>query len=528
MGVTTPVGRILGGRYEILRHLASGGMADVYLACSAGLEGFERHVVIKWIRAADARDRDYVRMFLDEARLAAALHHQHIVQVHDVGHDDGEYFFAMEYVHGRDARQLLTRAAARREHVPLAHVLAIASAAAAGLHYAHELVGPDRKPLGLVHRDVSPSNILIGFDGGVKVADFGIAKAAHRSAETKSGSLKGKIAYMSPEQCRGQPVDRRSDVFALGVVLYELATARRLFKTDSDFLTMTAIVAGDVPPPSRFRPDLPPPVEAMMMKALASQPDQRYQTADELRRAIQRCAAELGPAAASASLADYMTDVFGRCVEPWLTDEGGELGDDPLDDRPATETSGSGIASPLEVSLSGFDPDAPIVRARQRAITSAPAVGDDEPLFAAPRTGSGARSVPGSRRRRRVAALALALAGVAGVVLAIWFVSGGSRAAEPSQPEPPPHDVPPTAVAAPSPPPVPAPAPPAPAPPAPPAPAVAHVPAPAPVEPAKLAKSRVSKPAIAAKVRPHSSPATATKASGSQDSEWDRTELFPK
>nr|MBA2540688.1 serine/threonine protein kinase [Deltaproteobacteria bacterium] len=240
------------GRYEIVKHLANGGMAQVLIARATGIEGFERHVVVKRIHQEHAADPAFVKMFLDEARTAAALHHNNIVQVHDIGKENGEYFFAMEYVHGQDLRMLLKEASRRKHKVPWEHVITIMTSAAAGLHHAHELRGSDRKPLGLVHRDVSPANILIGYDGTVKMVDFGIAKAALRTGEgTRGGALKGKISYMAPEQCAGKPIDRRSDVYALGVVLYELSTVRRLFKGENDFLTMSAIVAGDIPHPTQ-------------------------------------------------------------------------------------------------------------------------------------------------------------------------------------------------------------------------------------------------------------------------------------
>src|SRR4051812_14969302 len=179
------------GRYKVLKHLASGGLADVLLARTEGIEGFERHVVVKRIRAEHAKDQRFITMFLDEARTAANLHHQNVVQVFDIGENAGEYFFAMEYIHGEDLRQILSAVARSRSHMPLGYVVAIVASAAAGLHYAHERRGADKKPMGIVHRDVSPSNVLIGFDGSVKVVDFGIAKAAS-TAETRSGSLKGK------------------------------------------------------------------------------------------------------------------------------------------------------------------------------------------------------------------------------------------------------------------------------------------------------------------------------------------------
>jgi len=312
------------GRYEIIKHLARGGMADVLLGRTTGIEGFARHVVIKRIREDQAHDQRYVNMFVDEARLAASLHHHNIVQVNDIGHQGGEYFFTMEYVHGEDARALLASVSKSGQLVPIEHVMSIVCAAAAGLHHAHEQRGPDREPLDIVHRDVSPANILIGYDGGVKVADFGIAKAAHRTTQTRTGTLKGKVAYMSPEQCVGEAVDRRSDVFSLGIVLYELLTVRRLFKADNDFMTMTAIVLGYIPPPSTYRPELPPELEDIVLKALATKPSDRYATAQDLRLALEQLAAKLQLSMSSTALADYMKQVFGSRPEPWLDSDDSE------------------------------------------------------------------------------------------------------------------------------------------------------------------------------------------------------------
>jgi len=363
------------GRYEVVKHLAQGGMAEVFLARATGIEGFERHVVIKRIREEQAHDKMHVQMFLDEARLAASLHHQNIVQVHDIGEEQGEYFFVMEYVHGEDVRKLLTEASSRAERVPLEHAITIVTAAAAGLHHAHEQCGPNRAPLGIVHRDVSPANILVGYDGGVKVADFGVAKAAHRTFETESGARKGKVAYMSPEQCVGQAVDRRSDVFALGIVLYETLTVRRLFKDDNDFLTMTAIVQGKIPLPSTVWPEIPPDLEAIVMKALASSPDDRYATADHMRLALEEFAANLGLRTSTTALADYMKTLFGRRVEPWLV----EADEPEMELSIDFDGSGSGIVHAPQAAIGSSaaspgivpPPTAPLARARNRATTEA-------------------------------------------------------------------------------------------------------------------------------------------------------------
>jgi serine/threonine protein kinase len=308
------------GRYEVVKHLARGGMADLSVARATGIEGFERHVVIKHLRPEQSQDAAFVQMFVTEARLAGALHHHNIVQVHDIGTAEGRHFFAMEYVHGEDLRHLLSKLCERREHPPLEHVITIAMAVAAALHHAHEQKGSDRKPLGIVHRDVTPANIIVGFDGNVKVVDFGIAKAALRTSDTAVGMLKGKVPYMAPEQCTGKPVDRRSDVFALGIVLYELATVRRLFKGGNEFFTMTAVVQGDIPKPTTHRKDIPFTLEQIIMKALSRKPSDRYQTADEMRIALDQFAAKAGLRTSTSALADYMKKLFGEKPEPWMVE----------------------------------------------------------------------------------------------------------------------------------------------------------------------------------------------------------------
>jgi serine/threonine protein kinase len=313
------------GRYEVLGHLAHGGMAELLLARATGLEGFARHVVVKRIHPEQARDERYVAMFLDEARLAASLHHHNIVQVHDVGEDDGEYFLAMEYVHGKDVREILRHLALAGAQPPLEHVLAIATAVASGLHHAHEMLGPDRRPLDIIHRDVSPANILVGYDGNVKIVDFGIARSRRDEARmrrlvTQSGQLKGKVAYLSPEQCRGQHLDRRSDIFALGIVMFELVTVRRLFRAEGDFAKMQQIVSGEIIPPSQFRADMPRELEAIIVKCLALDPASRYQTADELRVALDAFAIASGMRTSATALGDYMIELFGEQPVPWLAD----------------------------------------------------------------------------------------------------------------------------------------------------------------------------------------------------------------
>ena len=267
--------------------LAAGGMARIYIGRSTGIGSFERHVVLKLITPERANDHTAVQMFLDEARLAASLNHQNVAQVFEVGEDRGIHYLAMEYVHGQDLRALLAKAGSQGTRIPLELALTVVAGAAAGLNHAHERRGADGTPLGIVHRDVSPSNIMIGYDGSVKLLDFGIAKATSRSVETQSGIIKGKFAYMAPEQCRGRDVDRRSDVFSLGIILYEITTQHRCFRADSDFDTMHRIVTGDVVRPTRLVQGYPPALEAIVMKALAVDAVQRYQSAGLLLEALE-------------------------------------------------------------------------------------------------------------------------------------------------------------------------------------------------------------------------------------------------
>jgi serine/threonine protein kinase len=359
------------GRYQILKQLATGDVADVLLARASGLEGFARHVVIKCIRKELASEQRLVEAFVEEARIAASLHHQNVVQVHDIGEQDGAVFFAMEYVHGEDVRRLLGKVRERREHVPLEHVIAIVTATAAGLHHAHEQRTPSGEPLGLVHRDVCPANILVGYDGSVKLVDFGMAKAALRSTKTASGSLKGKASYMSPEQCMGKVVDRRTDTFALGIVLYELVTAHRLFKGATEYLTMTAIVEGAIPPPSTYRGDLPPALDEIVLRALAREPEARFQTAEDLREALERFALDQQLRASNKALADYFTALFGQRLEPWHDESQLRPSVTSFDD-----TSGKGLVAAPEADddlIAKYAPrsTAPIMLAQSIATSNA-------------------------------------------------------------------------------------------------------------------------------------------------------------
>jgi serine/threonine protein kinase len=366
------------GRYEVLKKLTSGGMAELLLARATGMQSFERHVVIKRIHAALARDQRFVTMFLEEARLAASLHHQNIVQVYDVGEQDGQYFFAMEYVHGEDLRKLHAKMRDSQQQVPIDIAISIVAAAAAGLHHAHEQRSPNFEPLDLVHRDVSLANILVGYDGSVKLLDFGLAKAQLRSVKTRTGNLKGKASYMSPEQCMGRPLDRRSDVFALGIVLYELLTTRRLFKAANDFMSMAAIVDSEVPPPSSHRADLPPALDEIVMRSLAKTRESRYPSAEAMRSALETLAIDSGMRTSTKALADYMHATFGERPEPWRSDQ-------PTDQAPLVLDDEEGVVAAPEEIIDPIDrASSPIAIAHRIAEGQEPEFADESATVASP------------------------------------------------------------------------------------------------------------------------------------------------
>ena len=311
------------GRYEIVQRLALGGMAEIYLARMSGLAGFAKHVVLKRILPSHARDAEFVRMFFNEARYAATLDHPNIAHVYDLGEDQGLHYFTMEYLHGEDCRTLLRELAQRELRLPLEHALTIVAGAAAGCHFAHEQADDQGRPLGLVHRDVSPSNVVVTFSGAVKLVDFGIAKATNVSAEdtTAIGVTKGKLAYMAPEQCRGEPLDRRVDIYALGVLLYELSTQRRAFAGQNDAQVMWAVISGDVPAPTSLRPDFPPALAEIIRRAMHVDRQARYASARELAQAIEGFARDAGLALNPATLGEFLERTMGPRLEPWRTPE---------------------------------------------------------------------------------------------------------------------------------------------------------------------------------------------------------------
>jgi serine/threonine protein kinase len=292
-------------------------MADIYLARRAGIGDFARHVAVKVLSPTRAVDDEVRAMFLDEARVCAMLNHQNIAAVLEVDVVDGHHYLAMEYVHGADLRELVAAAARTATCIPFESSLAIVAAAAAGLDHAHRRCGPDGQPLRLVHRDVSLSNIMVGHDGSVKVVDFGIASTAVQTVHTSPGVVRGKASYMSPEQCLGDPVDHRTDVFALGIVLYELTTGTRCFHGKTDFDRMLAVVRGSYAAPSEIVHDYPLELDQVVRTALALDPAMRYPSAAALIEALERVAKGRGWAAGTGAVARLMRDVFGIVDEPW-------------------------------------------------------------------------------------------------------------------------------------------------------------------------------------------------------------------
>ncbi|MCP3104060.1 protein kinase [Myxococcus sp. K15C18031901] len=303
------------GRYELLRKIAIGGMGAVYLARQKGPVGFQKLLVVKRLLPHLSEDDEFIEMFLDEGRIAAHLNHPNIAQIYDLGDVDGQYYIAMEYVHGEAVGPLGVRAQQRKVAIPLGLKCRIIADAAAGLDAAHNARSPSGRHLALIHRDVSPQNVLVGYNGGVKLIDFGVAKASGKFSQTVVGTIKGKHAYMSPEQARGEPLDSRSDVFGLGTVFYELLTHQRLFKRETEIATLKAVVGMKLIPPSEVVPDIPKSLDAIVLKALARKRDERFSSAGEVQLALDEFLLQQKLHATPAHLAAFMQDMYSEELE---------------------------------------------------------------------------------------------------------------------------------------------------------------------------------------------------------------------
>jgi eukaryotic-like serine/threonine-protein kinase len=347
------------GKYTLLRKIATGGMAELFLAIQKSVAGFEKLIVIKRILPAMNHDRGFIDMLLHEARIAATLSHANIVQIFDVGQVEGSYYIAMEHVHGEDLRSIVRQMRKKAvSEFPLEHTVAIMLAVCGGLAYAHEKRDLDGSPLNIVHRDISPQNVVVTFSGDVKIVDFGIAKSeTNIHQETRSGKLKGKVPYMSPEQARGEAIDSRSDIFAVGVMLFELTTGKRLFKGQSEFETLKLICEREYPLPSQIRAGYPPELEAIVMRALAKDRNERYQSARDMQAALEAFVRRERIPVSNIALTEFMQNLFEEKLASQKQDllagkqladiielqQSGEL---PVDDASSARLSSSVLSAP--------------------------------------------------------------------------------------------------------------------------------------------------------------------------------------
>ncbi|HEX5657669.1 MAG TPA: serine/threonine-protein kinase, partial [Polyangiales bacterium] len=275
------------GKYLLLQRVSVGGMAEVFKALPANADRIDQIVAIKRILPNIAEDSEFIGMFIDEARIAGQLHHENICRIYELGRVNNDHYIAMQFLWGRDLLKLMNRYKKAGRFVSPMMAAYIGSKALSALHYAHTKVDEDGQPLHIIHRDVSPQNIIVGYSGQVKLIDFGVARAASQSQKTQAGILKGKFGYMSPEMIRGLPIDHRSDVFAMGICLHELLTSTRLFYGETDFATLELVRDANVVPPSAKAPGVPPELDAIVMKALSREADDRYQDAEEMQHALE-------------------------------------------------------------------------------------------------------------------------------------------------------------------------------------------------------------------------------------------------
>jgi serine/threonine-protein kinase len=368
--------------YRILRQIGKGGMAEVYLARKTADQSTsvanEKLVALKRILPHFAEDARVQELLLEEARLGAGFNHPHLVEAYDVGIDGDACFFTMEWVRGHELRYIVRQLGSERRSLSLADTLTVVAGVASGLHYAHNLRSSDGIPLGVVHLDVCPSNVLVTHEGYVKLIDFGVAQTVRNTAVRADDSYagmvpapgaatvrRGTLAYMSPEQVLGQPIDLRSDVFSLGIMLWEMTMWRRLFRSDNHAELVHRIVSGDVPPPSSLRPDYPTWLEHIVMKALARSPHDRYESAMDLRLALEDFAFEFSLPLADAPLGELVSGLFPPVSEPREGQTPVPVSPaqartaTPAPMRPATPVPATPTPAPASVDPVSIDPAAP-------------------------------------------------------------------------------------------------------------------------------------------------------------------------
>jgi serine/threonine protein kinase len=300
------------GKYKLLSRIAEGGMAELYMAKLSGYEGFEKLVAIKKILPDLAEETNLVKAFIDEAKLAAFLQHPNIVQIYDFGSVNDTYYIAMEYLYGKDLKIVTKQYKEKGLLLSLENALYIATQVCAGLDYAHKLKDFQSKPLNIIHRDIGPHNVFITYDGQVKIIDFGIAKAATQVNKTQHGSIKGKITYMSPEQARGEKIDHRSDIYAMGILLYEMVTHERMFDGEINYNLFRKVLESEYRPAWEINSELPEALCRIIDRALAKEPEMRYQSAEEMLTDIEKCMHSLSIIPSYRNLARFMKQLFGE------------------------------------------------------------------------------------------------------------------------------------------------------------------------------------------------------------------------
>jgi serine/threonine protein kinase len=333
-----------------VQRIALGGMAEVFKAKRSGVEGFEKVVAVKRILPHLSDNKEFVDMFVDEAKMVAGLTHPNIVQIFDLGKIEKSYYIAMEYVQGHDVRSILRRARERGGLMPLDLSALVVSRVCSALEYAHRKKDEAGKPMMIVHRDISPQNILISFEGDVKLTDFGIAKAASKATVTEAGALRGKLLYMSPEQAWGKAMDRRSDLFSLGIVFYEMLTDQKPFLGSSEVSILETVRECKVAPPRSLNPNIPPSLERVVMKALEREPDRRYQDASEMSRELEAVMQENPPAPTAASLARLMEQLYEpREREDTMSDEAAADDDAVAEPPPPPPAPSAGASASMSI-----------------------------------------------------------------------------------------------------------------------------------------------------------------------------------
>jgi serine/threonine-protein kinase len=311
-------------RYRVIDRLASGGMAEVFIAESAGIEGFKKKVAIKRVLPHLSEKKRFIAMFLDEARLSAHLSHSNVVQVFDIGVGDNTYFIVMEYVNGADLKQVVKSVVDQGRKFPIEAALFVCAKMCEGLAYAHEARGEDGNLLNVVHRDISPPNVLVSEHGEIKIVDFGLAKASTQLEKSEAGIIKGKFSYLSPEAAHGHEVDARADIFAVGIILWELLAGRRLFQGKSDYETVKQVQAAKVPPISQLNPEADSALESILARALARDRDKRYASARALGNDITRYLYKLGKPVNSFDVAELVRGAMSR-QEPKKKGDGASI-----------------------------------------------------------------------------------------------------------------------------------------------------------------------------------------------------------